>query len=439
MDILILAIMVLLGLYMAWNIGANDVANSMADAVGSGALSVKQAVIAAGLCEFAGAVLVGSHVTDTIRKGIVDPSALASMPGMLEGEPAALLVIGMSAALLSAAIWLNFATWTGMPVSTTHSIVGAVAGFGIVAAGIGSVNWGKMGQIVASWFISPFAGGLMAFIIFKIISKLILGQEKPVKAAIRVTPYIVFFLVMVVTLATIYKGFKHVLKGLDWVTDTHTLILALFISVISTIISRIHVKKKLEGKESLPLAQQLELVEEVYVPLVIISSCAVAFAHGANDVANSVGPLAAVANILKTGTVDMKVPVPLWILVLGGGGIVLGLGTYGYRVMATVGTKITEITPTRGVAADIAATATVLICTRMKLPVSTTHTLVGAIMGIGLARGLAGIDSRIAKKIFKSWLITVPAAAIVCIILFLLGRVFLLDFVRQLVLAARVG
>ena len=439
MDIVIIAIIALLGLYMAWNIGANDVANSMADAVGSGALSVKQAVIAAGICEFAGAVLVGSHVTETIRKGIVDPAALASMPGMLEGEPAALLVIGMSAALLSAAIWLNFATWTGMPVSTTHSIVGAVAGFGIVAAGIGSVNWGKMGQIVASWFISPFAGGLMAFILFKIISRTILGQDKPAKAAIKVTPYIVFFLAMVVTLATIYKGFKHVLKGVDWLTDTHTLFIALAISVISTIASRIHVKKKLKGKETLPLPVQLEQVEQVYVPLVIISSCAVAFAHGANDVANSVGPLAAVANILKTGTVDMKVPVPLWILVLGGGGIVLGLGTYGYRVMATVGTKITEITPTRGVAADIAATATVLVCTRMKLPVSTTHTLVGAIMGIGLARGLSGIDSRIAKKIFKSWIITVPAAAVVCIALFLVGRAFMLDFVRGLVLAAGTG
>ena len=436
MDIIILAVMALLGLYMAWNIGANDVANSMADAVGSGALSVKQAVIAAGICEFAGAVLVGSHVTDTIRKGIVDPSALASLPGMLEGEPAALLVIGMSAALLSAAIWLNFATLTGMPVSTTHSIVGAVAGFGIVAAGISSVHWIKMGQIVASWFISPFAGGLMAFILFKIISKLILGNEKPAKAAIRVTPYIVFYLAMVVTLATIYKGFKHVLKGLEWVTDTHTLLLAIFISIISTIISRIHVKKKLEGKDSLPLHQQLEHVEQVYVPLVIISSCAVAFSHGANDVANSVGPLAAVANILSTGTVEMKVPVPMWILMLGGTGIVLGLATFGYKVMATVGTKITEITPTRGVAADIAATAAVLVCTRMKLPVSTTHVLVGAIMGIGLARGLSGIDSRIAKKIFKSWIITVPAAAIVCIVLFLIGRAFLLDFVRQLVLAA---
>jgi PiT family inorganic phosphate transporter len=436
MDIIVIAIIALLGFYMAWNIGANDVANSMADAVGSGALSIKKAVIAAGICEFAGAVLVGSHVTDTIRKGIVDPSALAAMPGLAEGEPAALLVIGMAAALLSAAIWLHFATWVGMPVSTTHSIVGAVAGFGIVAAGLSSVNWGKMGQIVASWFISPFAGGLMAFIIFKIISKLILGSEKPVKSAIKVTPYIVFFLAMVVTLATIYKGLKHVVKGVDWMTETNSLIIAVVVSVISMIASRVHVKMKLGDKDTLPLPEQLEQVEQVYVPLVIISSCAVAFAHGANDVANSVGPLAAVANILKTGTVEMKVPVPLWILMLGGGGIVVGLGTYGYRVMTTVGTKITEITPTRGVAADIAATATVLVCTRMKLPVSTTHTLVGAIMGIGLARGLAGIDSRVAKKIFKSWLITVPVAAIICIVLFLIGRYFMLDFVIGLVLAS---
>ena len=439
MDILILAITALMGLYMAWNIGANDVANSMADAVGSRALTVKQAVIAAGICEFAGAVLVGSHVTDTVRKGIVDPAALASLPNLVQGEAAALLVIGMSAALLAAALWLNFATWTGMPVSTTHSIVGAVAGFGIVAAGIGSVNWGKMGQIVASWFISPVAGGITAFIIFKIISKLILGQEQPAKAAIRVTPYIVFFLVMVITLATVWKGLTHVIKEVEWLTDMNTFLIAVAISIISTILSRSYVKRKLGDKVSLPLADQLELVEEVYVPLVIISSCSVAFAHGANDVANSVGPLAAVVHILQGGAVQMKVAVPLWVLMLGGGGIVLGLATYGYRVMETVGTKITEITPSRGVAADIAATATVLVCTRMKLPISTTHVLVGAIMGIGLARGLAGIDSRIAKKIFKSWIITVPAAAIVSIGLFLLGRTFLLDIVRELVLAGQAG
>ena len=244
---------------------------------------------------------------------------------------------------------------------------------------------------------------------------------------------------MVVTLATVWKGLTHVIKEVEWLTDRNTFLIAVAISVIATLISSRYVKKKLEDKVSLPLADQLELVEKVYVPLVIISSCSVAFAHGANDVANSVGPLAAVVHILQGGAVQMKVAVPLWVLMLGGGGIVLGLATYGYRVMETVGTKITEITPSRGVAADIAATATVLVCTRMKLPISTTHVLVGAIMGIGLARGLTGIDSRIAKKIFKSWLITVPAAAIVSIGLFLLGRTFLLDIVRKLVLAGQAG
>lgn len=436
MDIIILGVIALLGLYMAWNIGANDVANSMADAVGSKAISVKQAVIAAGICEFAGAVLVGSHVTNTVRKGIVDPAAIASLPGMQDGEAAALFVIGMAAALLAAAVWLHLATWTGVPVSTTHSIVGAVAGFGIVAAGFSVVNWGKMGQIVASWFISPFAGGVMAFILFKIISNAILGRERPAQAAMKVVPFITFSLAMVVTLATIYKGFKHVIKGVDWLNGTTAVLIAVAISIIAAAVSRWHVHHKLHDKIKLPIPEQLELVEKVFVPMVIASSCAVAFAHGSNDVANAVGPLAAVVNIVRTGTVQMKVGVPMWILVLGGTGIVIGLGTYGYKVMHTVGTKITEITPSRGVAADIAATATVLICSRMSLPISTTHTLVGAIMGIGLARGLAGINRSVARKIFTSWFITVPVAAIIAIVFFLVGRFFLLDQMREIILAA---
>ena len=433
MDITIIAIAALLGLYMAWNIGANDVANSMADAVGSRAITVKQAVILAGLCEFAGAVLVGSHVTDTVRKGIVSPEALASIPGLMPSEAAALLVIGMTAALLSAAIWLNFSSITGMPVSTTHSIVGAVAGFGIVAAGWSSVNWGKMGQIVASWFISPIAGGFLAYLLFKFISKAILGQERPARAAIAFTPVIVFIMAIVVTLATIYKGLKHVIKGVEWFTDDIALITAGVLSLVCAVLSRIHVKKKLKGKEKLPLHEQLELVEQVFTPIVVISSCSVAFAHGANDVANSVGPLAAVVHIMQTGTVSMKVGVPFWVLALGGVGIVLGLATFGYRVMDTVGTKITEITPSRGVAADIAATATVLVCTRMKLPVSTTHTLVGAILGIGLARGLSGINRNITRKIFGSWFITVPAAAVLSIALFLTGKYFFFDMVKEII------
>jgi PiT family inorganic phosphate transporter len=435
MDVAVISIVALLGLYMAWNIGANDVANSMADAVGSKALSVKNAVILAGICEFAGAVLVGSHVTETVRKGIVDPSLIAKMPGLMPGEAAAIIVVGMTAALLSAAFWLHFSSATGMPVSTTHSIVGAVAGFGIVAAGFDSVNWHKMGQIVASWFISPIVGGIIGYFFFKFITKFILGRERPVRAAKIFVPFIVFVVAATVILATVYKGLKHVTGNLDWLTDNVTLLFALGASLFFAIISRAWLKKTLNGKEKLSIAKQLVEVERIFMPLVIISSCSVAFAHGANDVANSVGPLAAVVHILQNGTVDMKVGVPFWILAVGGGGIVLGLATYGHRVMHTVGSKITEITPSRGVAADVAATATVLVCTRMSLPVSTTHTLVGAIMGIGLARGLGGVNRAVIKKIFSSWIITVPAAAILSIILFVAGRALFLEKIRILILA----
>lgn len=433
METLIICFAATVGLYMAWNIGANDVANSMADAVGSKAMSIRNAVIAAALCEFAGAVLVGAQVTETVRKGIVDPAVLATLPGITPHDAAVIMVIGMSAALLSAAFWLNFSTLFGMPVSTTHSIVGAVAGFGLTAAGWNAVNWGKMGQIVLSWFISPVAGGIMAYLIFIYISKTILGQEKPTKAAIKHIPYIVFVLSAVVLLATIYKGLKHIIKNVEWLTDTRTLVFSLVFSFIAAILYKFYTQYKLKGMENDKLGSQLEAVERVFVPLVIISSCSVAFAHGANDVANSVGPLAAVVNILKTGVIDTKVPVPLWILSLGGVGIVLGLSTYGYRVMMTVGTKITEITPSRGVAADIAATATVLVCTRLSLPVSTTHTLVGAILGIGMARGLGGINMRVVYSIFGSWLFTVPAAAIMSAVFFALGRIFLFDTISRIV------
>ena len=433
MEIYIIGFAVALGLYMAWNIGANDVANSMADAVGSKALSIRNAVIAAGICEFAGAVLVGSQVTNTVRKGIVDPSILATLPGITPHDAAVILVIGMSAALLSAAFWLNMSTIIGMPVSTTHSIVGAVAGFGLVAAGWNAVNWVKMGQIVASWFISPIAGGVLSFLIFKYISRSILGQEKPTQAAIKHMPIIVFVMTLVVMLATIYKGLKHVTGGIEWLTGSSSLWLSFAVSLAASLISYVWVKQKLKDKGGNTIGEQLESVERVFVPLVIISSCSVAFAHGANDVANSIGPLAAIVNIMKTGVIDMKVPVPFWVLCLGGGGIVLGLSTYGYRVMMTVGTKITEITPSRGVAADIAASATVLVCTRLSLPVSTTHTLVGAILGIGLARGLGGINRRIVGSIFGSWFFTVPAAAIMSAILFVVGRFFFFDTVSKII------
>ena len=432
METIVIGITAFLGLYMAWNIGANDVANSMADAVGSRALSVRNAVILAGICEFAGAVLVGAPVTDTVRKGIVSPDSFLTLPDITPEQAAALFVIGMTSALLSAAIWLNVSSFMGLPVSTTHSIVGSVAGFGIAAAGWSSVQWGKMTQIVLSWFISPIAGGIMAFIVFKFISRSILGQDRPARAAIKYAPFLVSAVTATVVLATIYKGLKHVIGNISWLTPQVSIYITVALSVISWFISRWWLGRQLSGKDDLSVDDQLELVERVFVPFVIITSCSVAFAHGANDVANSVGPLAAVVRVLQTGEVAQKVGVPFWVLVLGGSGIVLGLATFGYRVMYTVGMKITEITPSRGVAADLSATATVLLCTRLKLPISTTHTLVGAILGIGLARGLAGINRDVTKRIFGAWFVTVPAAALLCVFLFLVGKMYFLDTITRI-------
>ncbi|MFC1782980.1 inorganic phosphate transporter [Planctomycetota bacterium] len=415
MEILIIAA-VIIGIYMAWNIGANDVANSMADAVGSRALTIFWAVVLAGICEFAGAVLVGSHVTNTIRKGIIDTQPFVKNPQILAH--------GMICAMLAAAIWLNLASYFGMPVSTTHSIVGAIVGFGILQAGFFNIHWGKMGLIVASWFISPIAGGIMAFFIFKQISRFILSVDRPLAAARKGVPICVFCTFFILILATIYKGLK--LENLGII---QALILSLLGGGGGALISILLLKNFYRDDDDSRRRKQLVLVEKMFAPLVIISSCTVAFAHGANDVANAIGPLAAVVEIvqkeleiIQNQAMPREVPVELWVLVLGGCGIVLGLATYGYRVMRLVGTKVTEITPSRGVAADLAAMVTVLSCSRLGLPISTTHTLVGAIIGVGLARGITAVNRKVVKSIFTSWLATVPIAAGMTVVLYLIGK-----------------
>jgi PiT family inorganic phosphate transporter len=399
MEILVIAA-IIIGLYMAWNIGANDVANSMADAVGSKAITIFWAVVLAGICNFCGAVLVGSHVTDTVRQGIIETQAFAHNPRILAH--------GMLCAMLAAAVWLNLASYLGMPVSTTHSIVGAIIGFGILQAGIGHIHWSKLAQIVASWFISPLAGGIMAFAIFKLISRYILAVEEPARAARKGGPVCVFFTFAILILAIIYKGLKNVhldLKGPEAIT------LSIIGGLIAAGISILFIRRNHNCTGELTFEQQLVAVEKIFAVLVIITSCTVAFAHGANDVANAVGPLAAIAEIAKNNTVPGKVPVDIWFLVLGGLGIAIGLAMFGYRVMRLVGTKVTEITPSRGVAADIAGMITVLTCSKMGLPISTTHTLVGAIIGVGLARGITAVNRKIVGSIFTSWLATIPVAA----------------------------
>ena len=410
MEILVIAA-IIIGLYMAWNIGANDVANSMADAVGSKALTIFWAVVLAGICNFCGAVLVGSHVTDTVRQGIIDTQAFTDEPRILAH--------GMVCAMLAAALWLNLASYFGMPVSTTHSIVGAIIGFGILQAGLGHIHWGKLGQIVASWFISPLAGGIMAFAIFKLISRYILAVEKPVVAARKGVPVCVFFTFAILIIAIIYKGLKNIhldLKGSEAIT------LSIIGGLIAAGISNLFIRRNRNYNGELPFEQQLVAVEKIFVVLVIITSCTVAFAQGANDVANAIGPLAAVSEIIKNNTVPGKVPVNIWFLVLGGLGIAVGLATFGYRVMRLVGTKVTKITPSRGVAADLSTMVTVLTCSRLGLPISTTHTLIGAIIGVGLARGITAINRKVVASIFTSWIVTIPVSAGLTVLFYLIAK-----------------
>jgi len=410
MEILVIAAVVI-GLYMAWNIGANDVANSMADAVGSKALSVFWAVILAGICEFCGAVLVGTHVTDTVRKGIIDTQFFTHDPRMLAH--------GMVCAMLAAAVWLNVASYFGMPVSTTHSIVGAIVGFGILQASLAHIHWAKLAQIVASWFISPLVGGIMAFIIFKLISRYILSVDKPAVAARKGVPVCTFFTFAILILATIYKGLENIHLHFN---APKALALSILGGLIAAGVSILLTKRNRNCDKELPLERQLIQVEKIFAVLVIITSCTVAFAHGANDVANAIGPLAAVVEIVKYNVIPEKVPVEMWILALGGGGIALGLAMFGYRVMRLVGTKVTEITPSRGVAADLSTMVTVLTCSKLGLPISTTHTLVGAIIGVGLARGITAINRKVVGSIFTSWFATIPIAAGLTVVFYLIGK-----------------
>ena len=403
---LLLLIAAAVGLYMAWTIGANDVANAMGTSVGSKALTLKQAIIVAGILEFAGAVLVGAYVTDTVRKGIVDPEIFAVDP--------TLLVHGMIAALAAAAIWLHLASTLGWPVSTTHSIVGAVAGFGLSVGGVEAIQWGKMTMIVASWFISPLTSGLIGYAIYYAVRKLVVEQRDATAAARRQAPLFVAVMAFVLSLVLLFKGLKNLkLKLLWW----HSSGMALGAAAIAGVGARLFGWRKPE-----PAGSELHGLERIFGSLQVVTAAFVAFAHGANDVANAVGPVAAVFGTISTGVVTQKVDVPIWVLVGGGFGIVLGLATYGYKVMATIGQRITEVTPSRGFAAEFGAAVTILVGSKLGLPLSTTHTLVGAVIGVGFARGIRALNLAVIRSIAMSWLLTIPFAAGVAVLLFHLLR-----------------
>ncbi len=395
------------GLYMAWNIGANDVANAMGTSVGSGALTLRKAIVVAGILEFLGAVLVGAYVTDTVRKGIVDPMVFQAHPK--------LFVYGMMSALLAAALWLNGASFFGVPVSTTHSIVGSLTGFGLLVAGASAVKWGKLIFIVASWVVSPLVGGIVSYIIFRVVRRTVILTETPAASARKAAPYLVGVLLFVLALVMLFKGLKNVKLQLMW---WHSLSGAVGLGLLGVMGTKLI--QGMRGEPEGGVKQSMAAVEKIFSPLQVATACAVAFAHGANDVANAIGPMAAVFSTLQSGAVAQKVGVPTWILLLGGGGIVLGLATYGYRVMSTIGTKITEMTPTRGFSAEFGAAVTILFGSKLGLPLSTTHTLVGSVIGVGFARGMEALDMRVVRNIVISWLTTVPVAAIIGIPLYYL-------------------
>ena len=386
----------LLAFYMAWAIGANDVANAMGTSVGSGALTVGGAIIVAAIFEFAGAFLAGGHVTDTVRKGMLDMSLL----GREE------LIYGMMASLASAGTLLIGATRFGLPISTTHAIVGAIVGFGAVAIGIDAVNWPKVLQISLSWITSPLLAGVIAFAIFHLIRSTILNKSNPVHQIRKYGPAFFFFVFFIIGLVTLFKGLKHINLDLDLM---EAIAGSVALGLIGSGIGAFFIRRVQIGEADPD--HRFDQVERIFVVLQILTACAIAFAHGSNDVANAIGPLAAIVNAVENVDLTAKAPVAPWMLAIGGLGIVIGLATWGYRVMETVGKKITELTPSRGFAAQLAAASTIVLASRLGIPISTTHTLVGAVLGVGLARGITALDLRVVGNILASWIATLPIAA----------------------------
>jgi PiT family inorganic phosphate transporter len=385
---------VVIGLYFAINIGANDVANSMATSVASKALTIKRAVMIAALFDVLGAVLVGAYVANTIRKGLVDPAHFVDFPN--------LFMLGMLAAVAGSALWVNIATLLHLPVSTTHAIIGGVLGFGLVSVGASAINWIVVGYVVLSWIISPVFGGVVSFVIFTIIKNYILNSKEPIKKARRLGPYFVGIVFFVLTMAIIYKGLKNLHLDLPFLEAT---LISLLVGLTGFAAGSTLMQLN-KDKDTDPYSQ----VEKLASPLQVLAACFKAFSHGANDVANAIGPVAAIVSVLQTGQVMQEVSVPIWILLAGGLGLAVGAYVWGKGVMETVGEKITSITPTRGFSAEFGTAVTVLLCSRFGMPVSTTHVAVGNIIGVGMARGISAINLTVIKKIFYAWILSVPAA-----------------------------
>lgn len=397
------------GFFMAWGVGANDVANAMGTSVGSKALTIRQAIMIAAVFEFAGAYLAGGAVTETIGKGMVDIQYFVDTPN--------LFVYGMLASLLAAGTWLLVASVFGWPVSTTHTIVGSIVGFTAVGVSPHAVQWSKILTIVASWITSPVIGAVVAYLLFMSVQLLIFNTRNPVANAKRYIPFYIGLTTFVVAIVTLFNGLSHI--GLNLVL-WESLAIAIGLSALTTVFG-VFAMEKLHRKVATNHREHFALVEKAFSVLMGFTACAMAFAHGSNDVANAVGPIAAVYSVEATHQLYAgSVATPPWILFLGGVGIIVGLMTYGHKVIQTIGQGITELTPSRGFAVTLAAASTVVVASGVGLPISTTHTLVGAVLGVGLARGIGALNLEVVKTIFTSWLVTLPAGAVLAITFFYL-------------------
>lgn len=403
----------LFGFFMAWGVGANDVANAMGTSVGAKAITIKQAILIAMVFEFAGAYLAGGEVTSTIRSGIID----IEKAGFSDSPQ--LLVYGMLSSLLSAGIWLLIASKNGWPVSTTHSIIGAIVGFAMVGISTDAVVWSEVWAIVASWVVSPLCSGTIAFFIFRSVQKLVLETADPFANAKKYVPFYIFLVGFVIGMVTLVKGLKHV--GLD-ISFGQSVGYAVLIGLATMAIGALMLRGVKDTTRD-SRASHFASVEKVFGVLMIFTACSMAFAHGSNDVANAIGPLAAIVGVVQSGGVFVgESALPVWILLLGGAGIVVGLATWGHKVIATIGKNITELTPSRGFAAELAAATTVVVASGTGIPVSTTHTLVGAVLGVGVARGIGAINLSVVGKIFLSWVVTLPVGAALSIVFFFIFR-----------------
>lgn len=392
------------GFMMAWGVGANDVSNAMGTSVGSKAITIRQAIVIAAVFEFLGSVLSGGEVTNTIKGGLIDPQLFLNEPTVL--------IYGMLSSLLAAALWLAVASHYGWPVSTTHTIVGAIVGFGAMQLGIDSVHWSTVGNIMLAWVVSPLIGCAFSYVIFMSVQRFIFDHHRPFERAQKVVPVYIFLVGWIVSMITLDAGLPSVGIALSFQ-------LSIFISaLIGLAITAVGIffLRRVQIDEAADHLFHFTSVEKIFSILMIFTACTMAYAHGSNDVANAIGPLAAIVNIVEHGSISTTAPVPIWILLLGASGIVVGLLTYGYRVMSTIGSGITQLTPSRGFAATLATALTVVLASGAGYPISTTHTLVGAIMGIGLARGIGALNLNVVRSIFVSWIITLPIGAILAIL-----------------------